>query len=97
MSWAAKYQPVADDENCRVRDGVADITRPDGTIPQVKPAPRRAADEYAGPGGGQRQEPVGIAEAEIVEFDVQTGGQLREAGRRFHAHGQDDQVKILLL
>ncbi len=58
---------------------------------------RRAADEYAGPGGGQRQEPVGVAEAELVELDVQTGGQFRQAVRRFHAHGQDDQVEILLL
>ena len=57
---------------------------------------RRAADEHAGPGGGQRQEPVGVAETEFVELDVQAGGQTRHAVRRFHAHGQNNQVKFLL-
>ena len=48
---------------------------------------RRAADEHAGPGGGQRQEPVGVAETVFVELDVQAGGQSGHAVRRFHAHG----------
>ncbi len=56
-----------------------------------------AADEDARPGGRQGGEPVGVAEAKVVQFYLEAGSAPGHGIGRFHAHGQDDQVKILLL